>query len=867
MRWWQKTLLTGLVLMLLALAGAYWYVQKTLAALPLQNLNYTVKTISLHQLQLGDISFSLNTPATIHVQLSKLSISWQFPALLSPALDRIQLDGGTVTLTEWPQADNTADDKATTPLTLPANWQLPAMLPADVTLQQLVFNLPCGQNRCSYQLAAQVNISRQQLQYQLHIADTASAEIPRLTLNGSYQTVQQLPLLNMQLNLADNVQLTLSQQLSQHNGLNASGELSLDIAPPSPWLLQQFKQWQLELPPDALAQFTAPLTLHSNWQLALPAQLDLAGISQNASGAWQLTANLPTPLTIPGLGRLQGTVAAELGLQQGELSRYRLDSQLTLLQPRLPDALLQLGANADAIHISLTADGKNPPQLTALPLHIALQSEGNSALSINTDVMLNLTPPISAQLQQAGLTLKQQQLTPAADTRLAGIELNSKFTAYWLADSWQLDVHHLDTRIATLTAPDTQAHDLQLTVAAGRFSGDSSFSRIKLKSDITLHVNQLTHPQLTSQSWQGQGTLNGDLGSGELTALALAGRLGNAASLGLAYQLHYQSGQQPDTLQLNWQLDDMFLLAGNPLAATLSAWPQLLEFNRGRLGGSGELQLLPAMMLQANVGLSGISGIYDRSLFKDLSSSLQLSYQDDTLQLATTDASLAEIQHGIIAGPLKLSAHYTAAADNITAGKLDLRQLQLLAMGGQVQVQPVLLDLALQEQEVLLQLKQIDLTQLLQQHPTTDLTGNGRISGTIPLLLGRAGASVKDGNIAAESPGGKLQYRPAAAQSMAAGNPGMQMVLEALDDFHYSVLSSNVSYDTTGKLLLALSLQGKNPALEAGRAINLNINLEEDIPALLTSLQLSSQISDKIKQRVQQRLQQQGARGANGVQP
>ena len=102
---------------------------------------------------------------------------------------------------------------------------------------------------------------------------------------------------------------------------------------------------------------------------------------------------------------------------------------------------------------------------------------------------------------------------------------------------------------------------------------------------------------------------------------------------------------------------------------------------------------------------------------------------------------------------------------------------------------------------------------------------------------------------------------------MAATNPGMKVVLQALDDFHYSVLSSNVNYDTNGKLLLALQLQGSNPALEAGRPINLTVNLEEDIPALITSLQLSSQLSDKIKQRIQQKLQQSGAKGANGAQP
>jgi len=205
--------------------------------------------------------------------------------------------------------------------------------------------------------------------------------------------------------------------------------------------------------------------------------------------------------------------------------------------------------------------------------------------------------------------------------------------------------------------------------------------------------------------------------------------------------------------------------------------------------------------------------------------------------------------------------------DAISAGILDIKQLQINAMGGQIQLQPTQLDLALAQQDVVLKLQQIALTNLLQQHPTTDLTGSGLISGTVPLRINRTGVTVNNGAIAAESPGGELQYRPAGAQNMAAGNAGMKVVLEALDDFHYSVLSSDVNYDTQGKLSLALKLQGSNPALENGRAINLNINLEEDLPALITSLQLSSKISDKIKQRVQQRIQQQSIKNTNGVKP
>jgi hypothetical protein len=58
---------------------------------------------------------------------------------------------------------------------------------------------------------------------------------------------------------------------------------------------------------------------------------------------------------------------------------------------------------------------------------------------------------------------------------------------------------------------------------------------------------------------------------------------------------------------------------------------------------------------------------------------------------------------------------------------------------------------------------------------------------------------------------------------------------------------------------LGLELQGRNPALQEGRPIHLNIRLEEDIPALLASLQLSGKVSEVIQERIRQRLLQRRA--------
>lgn len=853
MRRWHKALLIALAIVLLVLAVAYRYVQKTLAALPVQQLQYQLSSLSLHGLTLSNLSFVMTEP-NLQVTLEKLSLSWRFS---DAKLTAVQLSGGNIRLNSWPASDNADASQTAETGGFIQSWQLPAALPDSILLEKLNLSLPCATDTCRYQLSGQSRVNQQTLDFQLQLADADSPLQQRLSLAGSYASEQQLPQLNAQLQLDDSATLTLRQQIStqQNTDIGIDGELSLQIAPPSPWLRQQFELWQLPLPDDALAHFTAPVSVQSQWQLTLPSQQGLAALASAASGDWQLQAHLPCPFAVPGIGLLQGDLTAAVAITQGELSQYQLDARLNLTEPVLPPALSELGIATDKLTLRLTSEGA--AQLNALPLQFSLSSEGTTEINLSANANLNATPPFSASIQNANLQLNQPQLSSEL-LQLDAVQLQSSFNAYWLADSWQLDLQELTTNVASAGLQDVKAQRLRFNSHNSRLSGDAAFSEIKLNAAAELNIDSLQHSAIKPLAWQWQ--LSAD---GKLSELAINGRVSNSAGFGVAHQLAYT----PDATKLNWQLDELFLLAGNPLAATLNDWPALLELNRGRFSGRGSAMVAAQTEAQAELTLSGISGIYDRSLFKDASATFIANYQDDKLTVSTEQSRIGEINHGIVAGPLLLSASYQAGADALSTGTLDIRQLQLALMGGSVSLQPQQLKLADDEQLLQLELKQLALSQLLQQHPSTDVSGNGSLSGRIPLLLSSKGASVQQGVIAAESPGGQLQYRPATAQSMAATNPGMKLVLEALDDFHYSVLSSNVSYDTSGKLLLALQLQGKNPALEQGRAINLNINLEEDIPALITSLQLSSQISDVIKKRVQQKLQQSGAKSANGAKP
>ena len=875
MRWWHKTLLILVILLSISAAAGNWYWRKMLSDLPLQNLQFQIDSIGLHKLRLKNITFTLPQPQ-LSVTLDTLSLDWQFPSLLQPKLNTVTLDSASIVLQRWPEAAAVSPPKASPAqnIRLPANWQLPANLPQQLTLNQLHLSLPCADTSCQYRLNAKLLLTSQDARLQLYgyeseNTDNESANSVRLKLDAQLNVVQDQPALNLALQLDDSVTLTMQQQLSndtQTDTRQLTGDIALTIAPPSAWLQAQFSRWQQPLPQQALAQFTSPVTLHNSWQLSVPHKANLNQLTQLASGNWQLNAHLPSPLALPGIGLLQGELSAAIALREGEPEHYQLTAELDLHQPQLPDNMHKLGVGIDSLHLSLNSDGKGQPAINALPVNIELKSQGDTSVNFSSRASVNLTPPISIMAGQNQLHLTQQQLRVQDNASLSGLTLQTDFSAYWLADNWQLTTNNLSVNTAKLGAGEAEVTALSLNLGAGRFSGDTTFSKIAVAADINAAAETVTHAQLTPQRWHYSGKLAGKLALADNTPVpdvTLSGQLGNKAGLALSQQLHYRA----DDIALSWQLGDIFLLAGNPFQQTFREWPALLEFNRGRINGKGELNISDKLSLQASLNLSGISGIYDRSLFKDLNLPLQLNLAADQLNLSAKDVRLGELQQGITAGPLALDASYQALMSAPTHGKLHIERLQLLAMGGQVWVAPTELDLSLAEQQLLLHLKQINLTQVLQQHPTTDLNGNGLISGTVPLHISRTGVTVNDGIIAAESPGGLLQYRPAAGQNMAAGNPGMKVLLDALNDFHYSVLESTVSYNQQGQLTLGLKLQGQNPALEAGRPINLTINLEEDIPAMITSLQLSSQISDKIKQRVQQRLQKPGSNTANGVKP
>ena len=308
----------------------------------------------------------------------------------------------------------------------------------------------------------------------------------------------------------------------------------------------------------------------------------------------------------------------------------------------------------------------------------------------------------------------------------------------------------------------------------------------------------------------------------------------------------------PANLQAAMVLDPITFPAAQALTSLLPGWPPLLSLEKGEVslelnfhyrdgqpGGSGHL------------GLEHGEGIYNTAFFRGLSLAAPFSLDDDFFQAEIT-AEVAEFNPGIAIRPVRVALAYQAPRAAPGQGLLQIRRLEAELLGGRVRAQPLTISLATTAGQLLLQVEGLDLARLLETHPVEGLTGSGLIDGLLPLHWGPDGPGMRDGHLQARPPGGSLRYDSAAATALALRNPAVKLVLDALANFHYNVLSAGLNYREDGTLNLALRLEGSNPAFERGRPIHLDLNLEENIPALLASLQLGNRISDTIRQRIEE---------------
>lgn len=720
---------------------------------------------------------------------------------------------------------------------------------------------------------------RQLLSFDLHSLGPA-----RLQLNGLL-TLEQTPLwqgrlshaqLFMQLDAITHPDLH-AQALQTQIYFNAQADaehFTLEINEHS-----SLEAQQVQLPDRALAQrITAHLAglklqgssnapQHMTLESPLNLQIEQLSAAPLQTQNWDLTGTINGEL--PNL-QIKANLTNQQGIELNSQITVREDAiqgRLTLediafndsnpLQLALQDwpstATIKEGSIGSQIDFTLPQSG---------PIQLALRSHSSDLqASLNHSQLHTLNLQLSAELElqpsnnwQATLNNGQLRgtLNQLSDpsVRVQQIQAQADFTG-------QISANQLTVNFAKNTA--FSASTLKLTEL-----GQASQASLKLpdlhissplqsplqvtaSSTVSAHLEQLSSPQLHPQNWDFNGTLKG-----QLPQLTLNGELNSQHGLSLASTMTLSE----NAMQGSATLKDVFFKAGNPLQKTLKDWPELVSFNSGRLQtrinftqpSSGPLKL------NLNGSASGLSGIVNRSELKNLDLAFNGSLAGQTLKLSLPRLSIEQLNPGIVIESIALhDAHYQAQLKQPLQGMADWQQIQAHLLNGSVMLNAQQFDLS-RQQTLPLQVRGLELQELLKVYPAEGLAGNATIDGVLPIHFVNGEFYIEAGQLQARQPG-VLQFQSDKINALGKSNPAMRLVADALEDFHFNVLSSALSYDQSGKLLLNIRLEGQNPDIEKGRPIHLNINLEEDIPALLASIQLSGQVSDIIQKRVRERLE------------
>ncbi len=282
-----------------------------------------------------------------------------------------------------------------------------------------------------------------------------------------------------------------------------------------------------------------------------------------------------------------------------------------------------------------------------------------------------------------------------------------------------------------------------------------------------------------------------------------------------------------------------------PLLADLwPGWSGPFDLESGGVRIEVALDGSPAGSLSGTVAvtLEDVAGHLDAVVFRNLNGNLNGAVEGAAVVLGPSPLAVGLVDPGVPIRNLRTSL----SGD---ANRIQVAETTAELLGGRLVVAPFSYGVPEGSASLEVRLTGIDLAAVLALEGE-EITGAGTLDVTLPMELQDGRFRVRDGRLEARAPGGAIRLDPELAGSI--NQPGLDLALAALTDFRYEVLQASVDYSEDGDLLLGVRLEGRNPAIERGRAIHFNLNVSENIPVLLRSLRLQDAFTERIEQKVQQ---------------
>lgn len=236
-----------------------------------------------------------------------------------------------------------------------------------------------------------------------------------------------------------------------------------------------------------------------------------------------------------------------------------------------------------------------------------------------------------------------------------------------------------------------------------------------------------------------------------------------------------------------------------------------------------------------NVQAAGINGVIRFSKFMPITTE-----PDQVIYIGALNAGVP-LSDGLIkftAGPEKNRLHISTLRWNFA--------------GGVLLADPFDIDLANPEMEIMLQAQTLDLKQLFELAALDGLQATGLVKGSLPLALKEGRLSVHNGWLVAQDQG-TIRYTPENPPAFLSqpGNPGMDTLKGALQNFHFNELSLKIDGAAGGQQKVTLQAKGNNPDFQGGFPVNINLNLEGALDSILRQNLSNYKMPDIVRKQIE----------------
>ncbi len=428
-----------------------------------------------------------------------------------------------------------------------------------------------------------------------------------------------------------------------------------------------------------------------------------------------------------------------------------------------------------------------------------------------------------------------------SDTKIEGLssELVSDSKIELTDDGWRINADSLDVAIESMAVTDEASFTMTIFLEKFLLADSDDIYSVSSgifspKSELTLGNMIISSPGFKGRISQRNSDISIDLdtvGLQQEGAISAKHNLENGDGMFQLTNATSSFSEQALSSRVSPWVHDADLVSGDISVSAEAAWT----------GDESGFSVNGSISLSA----SELAGYYTETAFAGLSTPLHFRLRPDEVTLEPSTMIIKVIDSGL---PI----------ENIQAGyELDLarigiafKDLEMTAFGGRITADPFSFYTDRDSNTLTLHADSIELDELLTIKEFEAIEVSGSVKAMIPITVERNTVSIANGTMTGEAPGGVIRYLPGAAIDID-GASSLDLVTKALSNFEYESLTSNVSLNKQGDLMLQLQLKGKNPDLDENRPVVLNLGVENNIPQMLKSLRAARAVEEILENRLE----------------